>query len=498
VAEGNEAFQNGTWAAAGYQCRNASEKVLIFPLQLLHHPFRLCFGGIFEMQPGPNPEDINTILSRFQSWAEKHPSEGNGNGNGHKNGAGSDSDEIREIPYEEAIRQYRSRHGQTPRRAAAAKPRIRAGSAQKPAMQTEKPLMKKEPNPPAVEMEAEALPQWVSELPLVADSEPVIELRAAVQPAPVVAEQVVQARTQVAIDLEEATEVVQRAMEGVRKKRNTTPPKTKPEPEKLAAMAAKAETPARASVAPARAATVASPTPVAKPERKAPQKPSQARSAATRPPQARLAPTPPIPAIRKAASAGQPVKAQARMARPNPKSSIIKAQIKTAAQPPAPRIARAAVKSPAPRAAGRRSAPTPHPTLRRPQHAPFHKVLANTVHRAKISAVAKKKKLAPDRTQRITTRFTAAEERRIEKLAAEADLTVSAYLRECALAVVASQNSLALPSFATTKARKSNAPPPVEYQPNAYSVPAPSLLGGWLSLLRNRFLGPPVRFSEQG
>jgi hypothetical protein len=294
------------------------------------------------MQPGPNPEDINTILSRFQSWAEKHPSEGNGNGNGHKNGAGSDSDEIREIPYEEAIRQYRSRHGQTPRRAAAAKPRIRTGSAQKPAMQTEKPLMKKEPNPPAVEMEAEALPQWVSELPLVADSEPVIELRAAVQPAPVVAEQVVQARTQVAIDLEEATEVVQRAMEGVRKKRNTTPPKTKPEPEKLAAMAAKAETPARASVAPARAATVASPTPVAKPERKAPQKPSQARSAATRPPQARLAPTPPIPAIRKAASAGQPVKAQARMARPNPKSSIIKAQIKTAAQPPAPRIARAA------------------------------------------------------------------------------------------------------------------------------------------------------------
>jgi hypothetical protein len=442
------------------------------------------------MQPGPNPEDINTILSRFQAWAEKHPSEGNGNGNGHQNGAGSD--EIREIPYEEAIRQYRSRHsGPTPRRAAAPKPRIRAGSSQRPATQTEKPLMKTEPNPLA----EEASPQWVSELPLVAASEPVIELKAAAQTAPVIAEQLAQVRTQVAIDLEEATEVVQRAIDGAQKKRNTAPGKTKPELEKPASMAAKPETPARAAVAPAAAATIAAPAPVAKPERKAPQKPSPARSAAARPPQARPAPAPPVPPIRKAATAAPPVKTQARTAGPNRKSSIIKAQIKTAAQPPAPRIVRTAANPPAPRATIRRSAPTPR--LRRPKHAPFHNVLANTVHRTKISAVAKKKKPPPDRTQRITTRFTPAEERRIEKLAADADLTVSAYLRECALAVVASQNSLALPSFTATKARKSKAPAPVEYQRNAYSAPAPSLLGGWLSLLRNRFLGPPVRFSEQ-
>ena len=76
-------------------------------------------------------------------------------------------------------------------------------------------------------------------------------------------------------------------------------------------------------------------------------------------------------------------------------------------------------------------------------------------------------------------------------------MTVSAYLRECALAMAASQNSLTLPSFTTRKARKSNAPEPAEYQQNAYSAPAPSLLGGWLSMLRNRFLGPAVRFSEQ-
>jgi hypothetical protein len=444
------------------------------------------------MQPGPNPEDINIILSRFQSWAEKHPSEGNGNGR--KNSEGSE--EIREIPYEEAIRQYRSRHGeQTPRRAAASKPRIRAGSFQKPATQTQKPLMMAEPDAP----EEEALPQWVSELPLIANSEPVIELRAAAaQTAAVVGSPVAQVRTQAAIDLEEATEVVQRAMDGARKKRNTTLGKTGAEQPKPASMAAKPETPARVSIERGTAATAAASAPVAKPERKAPQKSSQARSAAAGPPRGKLAPAASTPAIREATNSVAPVKAHEKMPRPNPKSSIIKARIKTAVQAPAPRIASTPAKPPTPRAAVRRSAATPHPRLRRAKHPAFHKVLANTVHRAKITAVSKKKKPAPDRTRRITTRFSAAEQRRIEKLAADADLTVSAYLRECALAVVASQSPLVtLPAFGTPKIRKSKAAPPVEYQQNAYSAPAPSLLGGWLSLLRNRFLGPPVRFSEQ-
>jgi phosphoenolpyruvate carboxylase len=53
VAEGNRAFQNGTWAVAGYQRRNVPEKILIFPLQSLRHPFTLCFGGIFACSPDP-------------------------------------------------------------------------------------------------------------------------------------------------------------------------------------------------------------------------------------------------------------------------------------------------------------------------------------------------------------------------------------------------------------------------------------------------------------
>ena len=57
------------------------------------------------MQPAANPDDIHTILSRFQTWAEQPA---NGNGNGHKNGAGP-LEGVREIPYEEAMRQHRNR-----------------------------------------------------------------------------------------------------------------------------------------------------------------------------------------------------------------------------------------------------------------------------------------------------------------------------------------------------------------------------------------------------
>jgi hypothetical protein len=55
------------------------------------------------MQPGTNPEDIHTILSRFSHWARKQT------GNGHAKGLSSLDAGVREIPYEEAIRRMRSR-----------------------------------------------------------------------------------------------------------------------------------------------------------------------------------------------------------------------------------------------------------------------------------------------------------------------------------------------------------------------------------------------------
>ncbi|HTW47026.1 MAG TPA: hypothetical protein VMD92_03695 [Acidobacteriaceae bacterium] len=57
------------------------------------------------MQPGSNPEDIHTILSRFDRWAGKE----HANGNGHAKKLDGLGDGVREIPYEEAMRRVRSR-----------------------------------------------------------------------------------------------------------------------------------------------------------------------------------------------------------------------------------------------------------------------------------------------------------------------------------------------------------------------------------------------------
>lgn len=55
------------------------------------------------MQPETNStEDLHSILNRFQTWSGKHT--GPANGNGHKPSEG-----VREIPYEEALRQVQSR-----------------------------------------------------------------------------------------------------------------------------------------------------------------------------------------------------------------------------------------------------------------------------------------------------------------------------------------------------------------------------------------------------
>jgi hypothetical protein len=70
------------------------------------------------MQPGANPEDIHTILSRFSHWAGEQPA----NGNGHRKGLKSLGAGVREIPYEEAMRLMRSRKPGSPPSVAAAQP----------------------------------------------------------------------------------------------------------------------------------------------------------------------------------------------------------------------------------------------------------------------------------------------------------------------------------------------------------------------------------------
>jgi hypothetical protein len=123
-------------------------------------------------------------------------------------------------------------------------------------------------------------------------------------------------------------------------------------------------------------------------------------------------------------------------------------------------------------------------------------VLTNTIQHPRL-VDAPGKKGVPDRTRRITTRFTSAEERRIEKQASLLGLTVSAYLRHCALATVTPLAEPAPPP--AMLAGRNKAPQRTAqsaYPPNPYATQGSSLIGGWLALLRNRFLGPPIQFSD--
>lgn len=71
------------------------------------------------MQPGTNPEDIHTILSRFNHWADHAPANGNSNAKSLKALKEAEPG-VREIPYEEAMRMMRSRRSGA--RASAAQP----------------------------------------------------------------------------------------------------------------------------------------------------------------------------------------------------------------------------------------------------------------------------------------------------------------------------------------------------------------------------------------
>jgi hypothetical protein len=75
------------------------------------------------MQPGTNPEDIHTILSRFNQWTGKEPA----NGDGHAKALKGVDAGVREIPYEEAMRLMRSRRTRNAARAAATEPAVEAG-----------------------------------------------------------------------------------------------------------------------------------------------------------------------------------------------------------------------------------------------------------------------------------------------------------------------------------------------------------------------------------
>ena len=558
------------------------------------------------MQPGPRSEDINSILSRFQAWADKNPA--NGAANGHANGDASE--EIREIPYEEAIRQLRDRQAALSRRVPRPKARRTAATSQQKGAATppRTPALPSVPAPPTATTQRSAPAQsaprssrWMDNLPVIPDTEPVVELRSAASPAvpptiptapspqapadrfpPRSAPAEVRAQMPAppqrsatgtprpsaprpARQLEAApppfvamTDVpamppvelpaAPLSTRGVPERRTPlrrSQPKpeaqarTQPEPEPEIEAAPEAPPlrptrPAAATVAalpPRRAATarttapaplhgkaaasaVQSPPPprwaAAAPEASpapAVRNPASARAEAPRP-QRQTIPARPTAGPKVTASAVRAAKPQTRAQTSAQTRTQARFQDRTQARPvrsnsgTGSSLIQSPMKAVAPQ-------PTPglpmrqrlasSPRSREPRRAHFGQVLANTVQQPK-ALLAPRKKPAPDRTRRITTRFTTAEERRIEKQASELGMTVSAYLRQCALAALATASpNIAWEEEPKPVSSKKNGKQSgqASWQTNGYAANSPSLLGGWLSLLRNRFLGPPIRFSDE-
>jgi len=422
------------------------------------------------MQPGTVPEDINSILSRFHTWAETQQA-GNGNGSAHRNGKPSESmtspEDVREIPYEEAIRRHRSRRD--------------AQSALPKSAGKKKAARQSVPVPPVAEatVPPEQKPPFVPSLELLA----ALRSAAAVPGARGVAPQ---AQVQ-PIVFREDTDPASEVHAASDAQRLATPSPAKAPPAK-AALAAQppVQPPVPRTPALSRKST---PAPASRElltaevagEAVAPPTPGNPKAKLKRPRPREASPAAPRPATNRASGVAPGLPKFARTAQPMLHSTpaIPNKRARTAKTPPS-------VKAASPHA-GR---------SRKPRHPPFHKVLTTTVQQHRIPDLPRKKGV-PDRTRRITTRFTVAEERRIEKQASLLGLTVSAYLRHCVLATFTSPAESAPPSLGTgSRPKATPGGEQAPYTPNPYAAQGSSLIGGWLALLRNRFLGPPIQFSN--
>ncbi len=421
------------------------------------------------MQAGPPPEDLHAILSRFHNWSGKGPA----NGNGHAKSAPEEG--IREIPYEEAIRQHRNRQaGRSGRRTATQKGKAAAETSQPAA----KPA---EPSSPNLSESQEDMPLWVANLPVVPETEPVMELKAQAPAA--------QEWTASPAAPDPPTAPRRGAKPSPTERATVTKP-PKIESSEQVFLAAFPELPASRFVdLPAVPLTQRSKPRrrVAPPPPPAPKQPVAAVQASALKPASAAIAAPPSPKPKPHANpvkASAPAIAAKPVARPTVPTGLIGSPIKALpASPARPPV----VKKAAPASAAKSKSRTP----RRP---PFRQVLARTIQQPK-AALALRDEPARDRTRRITTRFSPGEERRIGKCAAELGITVSTYLRRCALSAVTQK---AIPESPAPPASAKPRKPPARNpeHPVSNAAPAP-LLGGWLTLLRNRFLGPPVRFSEE-
>jgi hypothetical protein len=365
----------------------------------------------FPMEPGTNPGDLHTILSRFHTWAEQQP--GKGNGKAPKN----EQEGIRALTYEEAMARFREQQPQQrERRRRKAATRVAPDGASPAATPTLEPpsvtvaaesgnseLQMPNDSPESSKPEPIAIPQ---EEPLVAASKltPENVLTGAAQPA--IQENLSLAR------------VIPAAEKPSRRGGLQVPGSPKPRRVKTACATAGINPPASGE---------------------------------------------PVASKRLAAAKAQPGSTAASREKDKPGKS---------------------------RPRGK-------------QQPEFRQVLANSLRvpnqRAKGKSPAKATpKSDPQRMRRVTTRFSPTEERRLEKAAGKAGMTVSSYLRQCALAAEQTKTArhASAPARRTKRTRLISAGPPAE-TPLLAQAGSTSLVGGWLTLLRQRFLASPARFSER-
>lgn len=417
------------------------------------------------MQPGTDPEDINSILSRFHSWAEKKPA---ANGNGSPQGNGGPSEGVREIAYEEAMREHRSRRVPQNGSSKPSAPRRKAAAHQ---------ASPPSPAPVPNALTKEVAPPQAKKPPFV----PSLELLAALRSAAAAP-----AAREASPPPEPLQPILFREENDPATEERSTPPaaspvtvspaaKNPPSAPKTAAASAFREALAGATTATAGVAGTIAPKPRARP------KTLREKIAAA-------------PTQRPAVAAQRPAPLRASIganSRPQVKpAKIVQPAIR--AKPAIANTRRTATKA----VTARRSASLLAAKRRKPRPAPFRQVLTNTIQQPRLADAAAKKGM-PDRTRRITTRFTTVEERRIEKQASQLGLTVSAYLRHCALATVTPPAEPAPPpAMLAARNKVPQRTAQSAYPPNPYATQGSSLIGGWLALLRNRFLGPPIQFSD--
>ncbi|MGC2638575.1 MAG: hypothetical protein WA294_15440 [Acidobacteriaceae bacterium] len=125
----------------------------------------------------------------------------------------------------------------------------------------------------------------------------------------------------------------------------------------------------------------------------------------------------------------------------------------------------------------------------------FRQVLAKSVESSGSAApgqAAKAKAGKAERDQRVSVRLSREEERQLQQGAEQAGVTVSQYLRQCALKDQPASRAKNAGIFAETPRVQLSA------LDNVIAEKATKAgFGDWITLLRNRFLSSPGRFAER-